>query len=77
MTAKKKKVAKKPISTSPLATWRNLNDALRAADEAVCDRLLALEKAGPNRPRFLWRIGCRLRRAEAIRLREERTQPAA
>jgi hypothetical protein len=71
----KKKAA--PKSLMHPATWRALNDILREADEARCSQLLKDEKTGPKRARFIWRIGCRARRAASIRERAERTQPSA
>jgi len=54
-----------------LATWTQLNDALRAADEDTCLMLLKREKRGRRRERWLLRIHSRLNRLRAQRERLE------
>jgi hypothetical protein len=54
-----------------LKTWKNLNDALRNADEQTCDKLLKLEQGGRRRQQYLLRIHSRLNKARADREREE------
>ena len=54
-----------------LHTWVGLNDALREADEALCQKLLNLELNGKARKQFISRIHSRLNKARADRERKE------
>jgi hypothetical protein len=62
---------KKPVKNEELRTWLALNDALRAADEKDCQRLLKEEKAGRGRKQFLKRIHSRLNKVRADRERKQ------
>lgn len=64
---------KKPINEPCLKTWLALNEALRAADEQLCQRLLGMEKRGRSRKQFLKRIHSRLNKVRADRERAELT----
>ena len=57
--------------TPELSTWRALNDALRGSNEKTCRTLLAKEKRGLNRQRFLLRIHSRINKVRADRERRE------
>ena len=63
-------MTKKIISNPVLKTWVALNEHLRDAGSADCQKLLKEEKAGRARKRFMLRIHSRL---NAIRAAEERT----
>lgn len=54
-----------------LETWPNLNDAVRKADEATCELLLAAEKGGKARVQFMLRIHSRINKIRADRERTE------
>lgn len=56
---------KTPPGDPALQTWIALNDALRDADEAACERLLRKEMRGRRRKRFVLRIHSRLNRVRA------------
>jgi hypothetical protein len=62
---------KKPIKDPCLTTWLALNEALRTADERLCQRLLKVERAGRKRQQFLKRIHSRLNKVRAERERAE------
>jgi len=64
-------VKKKTVADPALRTWRDLNDAIRDASEADCERLLKLEKAGRKRQQFVMRIFSRLNRVRADRERQD------
>lgn len=53
------------------AEWKLLNDQLRHADEATCERLLKKELRGQQRLTYLLRIHSRLNRVRAARERRE------
>lgn len=62
---------KEPISNKSLASWVALNDAIREADEATCQKLLSEERAGRKRKQFIKRIHSRLNKVRADRERAE------
>lgn len=62
---------KKPVTNPMLQSWSTLNDALRKADEATCQRLLDEELKGRKRKQFVKRIHSRLNRVRAGRERRE------
>lgn len=64
-------MAKKEITNPALETWIALNDALRDADEELCQELLDEELAGRKRQQFIRRIHSRLNKARADRERKE------
>lgn len=68
---RRKNQIKKQIKNPDLQTWINLNNALRDADEAVCQQLMEEEKAGRRRRQFIRRIHCRLNKVRADRERDE------
>lgn len=51
--------------------WVELNDELREADEAACEKLIELELAGKARWGYVMRIHSRLNKARAERERAE------
>ena len=64
---------KQAVKNPVLRTWVALNEALRAADERQCQRLLQEERAGRKRKQFLKRIHSRLNKVRADRERQELT----
>lgn len=64
-------MTKKAITNPALETWISLNDALRNADEKLCQQLLKAEQAGRARKQFIKRIHSRLNKARADKEREE------
>lgn len=54
-----------------LRTWRDLNDALRAAGEDECLALELLERRGRNRVAFRLRIQARLNRLRGEQARRD------
>lgn len=62
---------KKPVTNPTLQSWLALNDALREADEATCQRLLEEELKGRKRKQFIKRIHSRLNKVRADRERAE------
>lgn len=64
-----------PVHRPELRTWNALNAAMQDADEELCEALLAEERKGRCRKRFLLRIHSRLNRmragAERLRLKNE------
>jgi hypothetical protein len=64
-------MAKKEITNPALETWIALNDALRDADEKLCQELLDEELAGRQRQQFIRRIHSRLNKARADKERED------
>jgi len=54
-----------------LRTWLGLNDALRGANEELCQELLDIELHNRNRRQFVRRIHSRLNKARADRERRE------
>jgi len=67
----------KKQSEDPLATWINLNDALRQADEKTCVQLMIDEQQGRRRKMFLLRIHSRLNLVRAQRERQALLRSAA
>lgn len=65
------KTAKKSQSHGALRSWKDLNNAMRLADEAVCQRLIEQEKAGKNRSNFILRIHSRINKVRRERERRE------
>lgn len=63
-------MAKKEITNPALETWIALNDALRDADEELCQELLDEELAGRKRQQFIKRIHSRLNKARADKERK-------
>jgi hypothetical protein len=63
--------AKAGILGAALRTWRSLNDAIREADQELCEELLAAERAGQKRKVFIHRIHARLNKVRADRERQE------
>ena len=61
----------KPASSPALSSWTALNDAMREADEALCQLLLKEELKGKKRKQFVLRIHSRLNRVRADRERLE------
>ena len=61
----------KPASSPALSSWTALNDAMREADEALCQLLLKEELKGRKRKQFVLRIHSRLNRVRADRERLE------
>ena len=64
---------KEVIPDPCLDSWNALNDKLRTADEAICNALIAQEKASRNRRTFIKRIHSRLNKVRADRERQELT----
>ena len=62
---------KKPVTNPALQTWLALNDALRDADEHICQKLLKEELKGRKRKQFIKRIHSRLNKVRADRERAE------
>ena len=62
---------KKPVNNPALLSWLALNDALREADEKVCESLLKEELKGRKRKQFVKRIHSRLNKVRADRERVE------
>ena len=62
---------KKPVTNPMLRTWPALNEALRLADEQLCQQLLKEELKGRRRKMFVKRIHSRLNKARADRERAE------
>lgn len=62
---------KKPVNNPALQSWLALNDALREADEPVCEALLKEELKGRKRKQFIKRIHSRLNKVRADRERAE------
>ena len=62
---------KKPVTNPALQTWLTLNDALRDADEDICQKLLKEELKGRKRKQFIKRIHSRLNKVRADRERAE------
>jgi hypothetical protein len=62
---------KKLVHNPALRSWIALNDALRGADEATCQKLLDEERGGRERKQFIKRIHSRLNKARADRERIE------
>lgn len=62
---------KKPVANPVLRTWPALNEALRLADEQLCQRLLKEELQGRKRKMFIKRIHSRLNKVRADRERAE------
>lgn len=62
---------KKPVTNPALQTWLALNDALRDADEDICQKLLKKELKGRKRKQFIKRIHSRLNKVRADRERAE------
>ncbi len=62
---------KKLVSNPVLQSWSALNDALRGADEVMCEKLLKEELEGRKRKQFMRRIHSRLNKARADRERLE------
>lgn len=62
---------KTQVKNPVLRTWIELNEALRKADERLCQRLLKEEQAGRRRKQFLKRIHSRLNKVRADRERAE------
>lgn len=62
---------KKPITIEALTTWVALNEELREANEATCQKLLKAELKGRARKQFIKRIHSRLNKVRADREREE------
>jgi len=54
-----------------LESWAVLNESLMQLDESACHDLLKLEKAGANRPLFLFRIYGRYNKLRGARERDE------
>lgn len=61
----------KKVLLDPLASWANLNEALREADEATTKGLLAREKKDKKRVQYLLRIHARFNKVRAARERAE------
>ena len=61
----------KPVTNPALQSWPALNDAIREADEAVCQHLLKEELKGRKRKQFIKRIHSRLNKVRADRERIE------
>lgn len=61
----------KPVTNPALQSWLALNDAIREADEAVCQSLLKEELKGRKRKQFIKRIHSRLNKVRADRERQE------
>jgi hypothetical protein len=64
-------VLKKLVTNPVLRTWPALNEALRLADEQLCQRLLKEELQGRKRKMFVKRIHSRLNKVRADRERAE------
>lgn len=62
---------KKPVTSPALKSWMALNDAVREADESVCEALLEEELKGRKRKQFIKRIHSRLNKVRADRERAE------
>lgn len=67
MSNEKLKEIKNPV----LRTWVALNEAMKDADEEVCNKLLKEETKGRARKQFLKRIHSRLNKVRADRERAE------
>lgn len=59
------------MSSLEMKTWKDLNEAVRDADEGRCKLLLEAEKKGKRRKQFLMRIHSRLNKVRADRERAE------
>jgi hypothetical protein len=68
---------KKPITNPTLQSWLALNEALRVANEALCQQLLKEELKGRRRKQFIRRIHSRLNKVRADRERIELETRAA
>lgn len=62
---------KKPITNPTLTSWIALNQVIRKADEALCQKLLKEELSGRSRKIFVKRIHSRLNKVRADRERKE------
>ena len=60
----------KSFVQSHLATWKDLNRVMKAADLSTCEQFLEAEKQGKRRKQFLMRIHSRLNK---VRADQERT----
>lgn len=61
----------KKTKSSVSKPWQELNLILKAADEALCHKLLEKERKGLKRAQFLRRIHSRLNKVRAARERIE------
>ena len=62
---------KKPVTNPALQSWLALNEHVRGADEATCQKLLEEERKGRKRKQFIKRIHSRLNKVRADRERLE------
>ena len=67
-------VYKKPTTIPALKNWKELNMAMRTANEVTCRYLLEQERRGKKRSSFLVRIHNRMNKLRAQRERKELVQ---